>query len=81
MNTPNLTQKENRINKDSTPNHGHQNLLQSLSQFGLCPFDWTIDFKNNTHAVIKNNDEADFQFIGKVNSTNKDWEYLKLLSI
>lgn len=78
MNTLNLTKTETATLSSTI---SHQDLLQNLSQFGLCPFDWTIDFKNKDEAVIKNNSESDFQFIGKANPTKKNWEYLKLLSL
>lgn len=62
-------------------NINQEELVLNLTQFGLCPFDWTIEVKNNNLAVIKNTQEEDFQFIGKLDATNSHWEYIQLHSI
>lgn len=70
----------------NTLNPRHNNILEkalkkNLDQFGLNPENWHIDFKQQNFALIKNADESDFQFIGKINSTRNDWEYIKLFNI
>ena len=62
-------------------NSKQQNLVQNLSQFGLCPFDWTLVFETKDSAIIKNSTEPEFQFIGRLNKNKTDWEYIKLLSL
>lgn len=62
-------------------NTNHTELIQNLIQFGLCPFDWSIEKQEADIAIIKNTNENDFQFIGKIDSTHTNWEYLKLHNI
>lgn len=72
-----------RTNLKSTfkSQNNFSNLNQNLAEFGLCPFDWTIEVKNNNMALIKNTEEEDFQFIGKLDRTNSHWEHIQLHSI
>lgn len=59
-------------------NLNQNEFMQDLAQFGLCPFDWSIEKKDKDVVVIKNTVEDDFQFIGKLDRSNKHWEYLQL---
>ncbi len=63
----------------------YSQLKSSLSQFGLCPNDWTIEPKNNDYILIKNKTEENFYFIGKTQFTKKNeqlaWQFITLASL
>lgn len=56
-------------------------LHYDLSKYGLCPFDWTIEFSGDENAQIKNLSEKDFIFLGKIKDNDREWESLQLKSI
>ena len=58
-----------------------EQLKNNLNQFGLNPANWTIDFHQPNYALITNTDEVEFQFIGKLNPTQTNWEYIKLFNL
>lgn len=56
-------------------------LNKSLSEFGLCPTDWTI-IEEDVHIYkIENNEEPDFYFRGSVKFENgrKIWGSIQLV--
>lgn len=59
----------------------HLALQENLAHFGLCPQDWSIELQDNQFALVKHTDEDTFQFYGKVNSSESEWEYLQLHSL
>lgn len=58
-----------------------EQLKQNLNQFGLNPANWTLNFHQSNYALITNTDENDFQFIGKLNKTKTNWEFIQLFNV
>ena len=58
-----------------------EQLKQNLNQFGLNPLNWSLDFYQKNYFLITNTDENDFQFIGKINATKTNWEFIQLFNI
>jgi hypothetical protein len=64
-------------NRETTP----ESLLSDLAHFGLCPFDWTIEAKKENEVIIKNIDDSEFQFLGKLKPNQTSWQSLRLISL
>jgi hypothetical protein len=64
-----------------SPTPREEQLKQNLNQFGLNPANWTLNFHQKNYALITNTDENDFQFIGKMNETKTNWEFIKLFNL
>lgn len=62
-----------------------QQLQKKLSEYGLCPDDWSMESKNNDYILIKNKSEQNFYFIGKtvVSKVTNElcWKYITLASL
>lgn len=71
----------NDLKKRSQPGSCEDLLKESLTQFGLNPKNWNLNFHQSNYALITNTDENDFQFIGKINATKTNWEYIKLFNL
>ena len=65
---------------DETKNPDNERLHSALSDFGLCPNDWTLVQKSNVLYVIQNTIEPSFHFIGYVNveRSHKKWNFIQL---
>ncbi len=79
-----MQQQSNLQNKLTTllnPDFLEVQLKKKLNQFGLNPINWRLNFHQSNYALITNTDEKDFQFIGKMNASKTDWEYIKLFNL
>ena len=72
---------QNNLTTLSKPTAREKILKEKLNQFGLNPINWTLHFHQSNYALITNTDENDFQFIGKMNATKTNWEYIKLFNL
>jgi hypothetical protein len=76
-----ISNSQSYLRIPSKPTPFKEQLKQNLNQFGLNPSNWIIDFHPPNYALITNTDEVEFQFIGKLNPTQTNWEYIKLFSL
>lgn len=72
---------QNNLSGLLNPTPPVEQLQQNLNQFGLNPTNWTLNFHQKNFALITNTDENDFQFIGKLNKTKTNWEYIQLINL
>lgn len=60
-------------------------LQKKLSQYGLCPDDWSMEPKSNDYVLIKNKTEKNFYFIGKTTPSETknelSWKFITLASL
>ncbi len=71
----------NQISKIAFETKAKEKLISELNQFGLCPYDWTIESKNNDQIIIKNMSDENFKFAGKIDSKLSQWKSLTLISL